>query len=99
LTLEQLEQAQKIQEKSSLGINPAARMARSANNGLLLIYPISRFSGHEQKPKGGRQAIYDNPHDPLCKDVIGLAISFPPSENNQGARGEYMIGTVDWNPL
>lgn len=101
LSPEQLEQAQRLQANpdNPIGVNPAARMVRSATNGLLLIYPISRFSGHEGTPKQGRRPIYDNPEDPEIRDIIGLAISFPQTEHNQGIRGEYLVGTVDWNPL
>lgn len=101
LTNEQLEQIIEIQQssKQKIGTNPAARLVRPATDGLLLIYPISHFSGHERTPRQSRRSIYENPNNANCKDIICFAISFPQSEKEQGIRGEYVIGTVDWSPL
>jgi len=101
LTQEQIKQAKSLRESSEsrLGQNPAARLARPSTDGLLLIYPVSHFSGHERQPKQSRRPMYDNPNDALCRDVICFAISFPKTEHDQGIRGEYVIGTVDSRPL
>lgn len=101
LNEEQLEMAREIEQSSDkkIGTNPAARMVRPPTEGLLLIYPVSRFSGYERPPRQSRRPIYDNPDDPRCKNLICLAISFPKSEKDQGIKGEYVIGTVDWRPL
>ncbi len=101
LTEEELQRAKELEQSFNpkIGSNPAARMVRPATNGLLLIYPVSRFSGHEHTPRQSRRPMYENPDDPRCKNVICFAISFPKSEKDQGIRGEYVIGTVDWRPL
>jgi hypothetical protein len=101
LNEEQLERAKEIEQSSDkkIGTNPAARMVRPPTDGLLLIYPVSQFSGHERPPRQSRRPIYEDPDDPRCKNVICMAISFPKSERDQGIKGEYVIGTVDWRPL
>ena len=40
--------------------NIAARKVRSSGEGLLLLYPISRFSGHERQPAQAREPIYND---------------------------------------
>jgi hypothetical protein len=101
LTPEQRELVKEKQQNSnySIAINPAARNIRPPTDGLLLIYPVSRFSGYEAKPRKTRRPIYDEPDNPLCMDVICIALSFPRTENDSGIRGEYTIGTVDWRPV
>lgn len=101
LSNEQLLEAKRIQESDGkkIGVNPAARMVRPATDGLLIIYPISRFSGFDKEPQSSRQRLYDNPEDIRCKDIIGVALSFPKSKKEKGVKGEYVVGTVDWRPL
>lgn len=99
LNTEQLAQAAELRKSTELAANPLARLVRSPNEGLLLIYPVSRWSGHERPPKQSRRRIYEDPANPLCKDVICYAISFPKSDNSQVVRGEYVVGTVDWRPV
>jgi len=101
LSNEQLEQTRRIQNKDGkkIGANPAARMVRSSTEGLLLIYPVSRYSGYENKLKKSRKPLYDDPDDGTSKDIICFAVSFPKSNTEQGIKGEYVIGTVDWRPL
>ena len=94
-----LERARTFQQIDGLGINPAARRARPATDGLLLIYPISRHSGYDLDHSGFRRPLFENSHDSAAKDVVGLAISFPPSENAQQIIGQYIVGTVGWRPL
>lgn len=65
----------------------ALRWQRPRMNGLLLIYPISPAS------KAGPNAKNRNPlfDDPVGRpDVIGIALSFPPSDT--GATVEYIAG-------
>jgi hypothetical protein len=78
--------------------NRAARHARPPQEGLLLLYPISRFSGYDLHPGGIRRPLYDNPADPRARDLIGLAISFPTSEQAQHIEA-YLEGTVGWRPV
>ncbi len=95
---EQMQRAQQRSVEEGVGLNPAARQVRDCTEGLLLIYPISRYSGQDLSSGGARQPLYDDPHDPLARDVVGIAISFPRSEDDQSARRTYTVGTVGWRP-
>jgi hypothetical protein len=97
LTPEQRGQAERLAEEKGIGINPAAREVRDPSEGLLLIYPISRHSGHELVQGAPRRRLFDDPHDPLVRDVVGIALSFPRSVNAQPVRG-YSVGTAGWRP-
>ena len=77
--------------------NAAARELRPATNGLILLYPISRYSGHDLREGGRRRPLYDNPQGPLSRDLVGLAISFPKSNQPQQVEA-YMIGSAGWVP-
>jgi hypothetical protein len=57
---------------------------------LLLVYPISRNSGHGTKIPESREPIFADPSQ--GEDVIGIAISFPHSESE--ATVEYLVGSV-----
>ena len=80
--------------------NPAAREVRPPEEGLLLLYPISRNSGRERdRAEGGnRRPLYDNPNDPRAHDLVGVAISFPKSTQPQPVEA-YLQGTVGWRPI
>ena len=78
--------------------NLAARKSRPATEGLLL-YPISRFSGHGSDRTGNRRPLFDDPRDPRARDLIGLAISFPESNHPQLAINAYLEGSVGWRPV
>ena len=93
---EQLQRARQRQGDEDIGLNPAARRVRDPSEGLLLIYPISRFSGLELTSGGPRRPMYDDPGDPLARDVVGLALSFPRSSEVQDVQGTYTVGTVGW---
>jgi hypothetical protein len=95
---EQRERARQRQQDEDIGLNPAARRVRDPAEGLLLIYPISRFSGQEIAAAGPRRAMYDDPRDALARDIVGIAISFPRSDSVQDVRGTYTVGTVGWRP-
>jgi hypothetical protein len=99
LSPELLELARTLQESRNIGANPAARQARPASDGLLLLYPISRHSGLDLREVGSRRALFEDPDDPRATDIIGLAISFPHSERAQQVVGQYVVGTVGWRPV
>lgn len=84
--------------QSGMGLNPAAREVRDAAEGLLLIYPISRYSGQDTKAGSPRQPLYEDPRDALSRDVVGIALSFPRSKSAQSVRGSYTVGTAGWRP-
>ena len=99
LSPEGLEQARALQQTDGLGANPAARRVRSAREGLLLLYPISQNSGRELQEGGPRRPLYEDPDDPRARDVIGIAISFPHSDQAQRIIGQYVVGSVGWRPI
>lgn len=70
------------------------RHARPPREGLLLLYPISRHSGHGRElvadADSGRVPIFDDAESGV--DVIGLAVAFPRS--GSVAVREYITGTV-----
>lgn len=66
------------------------RALRPATEGLLLIYPISRHSGHGGNLKNTREPIFAKPTQGA--DIIGVALSFPPSESRDFV--EYVVGSV-----
>ncbi len=79
-------------------LSSAAREVRPATNGVLLLYPISRYSGQGLKTGNGRRPLFHDPAGPLARDLIGIAISFPRS--NQPQRVEaFLEGTVAWRPV
>lgn len=77
--------------------NSAAREVRSPTEGLLMLFPISRYSGVEVASGYARRPIYDSPDSPLARDLVGLAISFPRSAQSQSVEA-FMQGTVAWRP-
>jgi hypothetical protein len=99
LSTESLDLARRLQEGEKLGANPAARRVRPATEGLLLLYPISRYSGYDLQEGGSRRGLFENPDDVQARDVLGLAISFPHSDNAQQVTGQYTVGTVGWRPV
>jgi hypothetical protein len=78
--------------------NRAARRARPSDEALLLLYPISKNSGHDLDGNGVRRRLFDNPNDPKASDLIGLAISFPESKQPQPVVA-YLEGSVGWRPI
>lgn len=75
-----------------------ARGERPPEEGLLLLYPISRHSGYDLQPGGSRRPIFDNPTDPRTRDLVGLAISLPKSNQPQPVLA-YLEGTAGWRPV
>jgi hypothetical protein len=78
--------------------NTAAREVRPATHGVLLLYPISRRSGSDLEPGGGRRSLFDDPNGPLARDLVGIAISFPRSDQPQVVEA-FLEGTVGWRPV
>lgn len=64
---------------------------RPAERGLLVIYPISRFSRPRTLEPLKRIPLFDDPQDE-GETVIGCALAFPPSDS--GATIEYISGSV-----
>lgn len=90
-------------EDEALGLNTAkrgrdARAERPPEEGLLLLYPISRYSGHDLIDGGNRRRLFDDPEYSLARDLVGLAISFPRSNQTQIVDA-YLEGTVGWRPV
>jgi hypothetical protein len=77
--------------------NNAAREVRPATGGLLLLYPISKRSGHDVAAGGVRRPLFDNPDGPLARDLVGIAISFPKATQAQPVEA-FLEGTVRWRP-
>src|SRR5687767_4930144 len=75
-----------------------ARAERPPEEGLLLLYPISRWSGHDATEGGNRRRLFEDADGPLARDLVGLAISFPRS-NQQQRVDAYLEGTVGWRPV
>lgn len=103
LSPEQKKRIQEIlQEEQAAGrrksANSVAREMRSPEEGLLLLYPISRWSGYDIKEGGNRRKLYDDPDGPLARDLIGLALSFPKSHQQQRVEA-YLEGTVRWTAV
>jgi len=90
----------RMQEYMQQGVsdNPAARRARPPQEGLILLYPISKHSGFDLEMGSIRRPLYANVEDPRARDLIGMAISFPQSAHPQQVEA-YLEGTVGWRPV
>lgn len=77
-----------------------ARQERSAEEGLLILYPISRWSGYgiDAAQTGSRKPLFDRSVAAESPDLVGLAISFPQSPRPQAVEA-YLEGTVGWRPI
>jgi hypothetical protein len=78
--------------------NSAAREVRPPTDGVLLLYPISRHSGYDLQDGGNRRPLFGNPLPPDARDLVGLAISFPRSEQQQVVEA-FLEGSVGWRPI
>lgn len=79
--------------------NTAARRTRRSHCALLILYPISRYSGHDgAAPAKSREPIYADPDGPTARDLIGLAVSFPATRRVRPAEA-YLEGTSRWRPV
>lgn len=92
-------------ERDEIGPNPASRYVRSPEQGLLLLYPISRYSIPRDSgdDESARQRLYADPEHPLARDLIAFAISFPHSQNAETLFGngsvDWVTGTVTWKSI
>jgi hypothetical protein len=86
LTAEQIQHAQEIVDQFPTR-GHALRWQRPRTHGLLLIYPISPMSKPGENAKN-RVDLFDHPEGRPA--VIGIALSFPPSDT--GATVEYVAG-------
>lgn len=96
---ELLEMKRKLQTGEQTDENRAARLSRASSRGLLIFYPISKFSGHDGSKLGkSRQPIYADPRSPTAKDIIGMAVSLPKVTRERPAEA-YLEGTARWRPV
>jgi hypothetical protein len=96
---ERVEMQRKLQSGEQTDENRAARLSRSSTRGLLIFYPISRFSGHDGSKLGkSRQPLYQDPQSVMAKDLIGLAVSLPRVNRERPAEA-YLEGTARWRPV
>jgi hypothetical protein len=90
------EQRERARTDSGAPSGKRLREVRDPSEGLLLIYPISRFSGWdgtENVARNERRPIYADPAAAAAAaDIIGIAIAIPPSST--AATVEYVVGTV-----
>lgn len=96
---EEKKRVEDLRSDLSIGVNPAARQVRSPKEGLLLLYPVSRYSGSDTQRAAYRDPLYANPDGSDARDLIGLAVSFPRSETAREVYGEYVTGTAGWRPM
>ena len=79
--------------------NRAARLSRSPKCALLLLYPISKYSGFDD---GGlakaREPLYADPKNSTARDLIGLALSLP-ATTKAGPSEAFLEGTAQWRPV
>lgn len=77
-------------------VNKAIRQGRSPTKGLILLYPISKYSKPSSETESSNKVpLYEEPDDPFARNLIGLAISFPKSKEEQPSE-KYIEGTVPW---
>jgi hypothetical protein len=88
----QIKKGKKSEEEEKVTLSSELRKLRSPENGVMLIYPISKYSGHDSKTleSKSRVPIYKNPEE--GEHIIGLAFIFPAS-NSSDAK-EYITGSV-----
>ncbi len=80
--------------RSGIKSRKAARSQRPKEEGLLLLYPISRNSGYDEPLEGNRTSLFENSDNPAACNLLGLAFSFPKSDHPQPVV-EYISGTVE----
>lgn len=97
LTVEEVEEMKrKIAAGEESDRNRAARLSRNPQSALLLLYPISKYSGSVRPPKG-REPLFENPSGGSARDLLGVALSFPRSASPQFVEA-YLEGTARWRP-
>lgn len=75
--------------------NSAFREVRPATDGVLLLYPISRRSGHDLEKGAARRPIYEDANASDARDLVGLALSFPESAQPHPVEA-FIEGSVPW---
>ncbi|MBN1157628.1 hypothetical protein JXA85_08465 [Candidatus Woesearchaeota archaeon] len=98
LSEEKIEQTKQISQEKDEAENKTARRVRSPEEGLLIIYPISRNSRPQKENSSMRGPLYEDLKDPRARDLIGIALSFPFSEHPQPVE-TYLEGTRAWKPV
>lgn len=92
-------QGEKMTGGAETDPNRAARLSRSPMCALLLLYPISKYSGIDiAGPGNAREALYANPDGPSSRDLIGMALSLP-NTTKAGPAEAFLEGTVQWRPV
>jgi hypothetical protein len=97
LTDDDRKHAVAISQEKGVSYAVALRHRRDPQEGLLLLYPISRYSRPRETStttvrKGPpKQNLFDNPQE-RGETVIGLAVSFPASDSPATVR--YMVGSA-----
>jgi hypothetical protein len=102
LSTDEIEHARELVEAArskgkKKAFNTAAREARSPNHGLILLYPISRYSGRTTAESPNRVPIFADAMSQHARDLVGVAISFPRSAKEREVEA-YSTGTVGWRP-
>jgi hypothetical protein len=99
LTDQQLGAARKlIADGTQKTLNRAARLSRDSASGLLLLYPISRFSGHDgTELVPAREPLFGDANSGGARDLIGFAVSFPAAAKDRPSQS-YIEGTARWKP-
>lgn len=80
---------------SAVSENVIARRLRSPDNGLLLLYPISRHSGRDLTPGGSREPLYADSSAPIARDLVALAVSLPRTTRPRQTEA-FLEGSVGW---
>ena len=93
----ELKEQVRLRVEQGEGESVAARKLRPPEEALLLLYPISKHSGQGLQGKN-RKPLYNNPDDQLARDLVGIALSFPNSNQPQVIEA-YLEGTVRWRPV
>src|SRR5205814_1394662 len=81
-------------DESATQVRAAPMLSYIRGQGRLLVYPISRFSGHggtADEPDATRVPIFEDPERGV--DVIGVALVFPRSQS--AASAEFITGPVN----
>lgn len=103
LTVEQVKAAELLMTQGGpKSLNRAARMVRDSSSGLLILYPISRYSGYDENsspaPGSARAPLFANPDGGEARDLIGFAVSFPGAAKDRPS-SSYVQGTAKWTQL
>lgn len=98
---EQIQRAEEMQQTEGVSYTEALRYVRPPQEGLLLLYPISKYSGYNlnkdnqidgenEEGNQNREPLFENPD--TGEHIIGIAIVFPHS--GTAATVQYTIGSV-----